>query len=92
MPPLDNPSRRVSDVGDWGVELFSKRFSYISVMGGGLGGTGDGLIRKYKIWRRNLEENMMGCLGGVSASSPSRDLIMLHRREGLDLCEHDYAP
>ena len=29
---------------DWGVELFSKSVCYISVMGGGFGGTSDRLI------------------------------------------------
>ena len=38
---------------------------------------------------RDLEEKMMGWLGGDSARFIIRNLIKLHRREGLHLCEHD---
>ena len=31
---------------------------------------------------KDLEEKVMGRLGGVSAHFPLRDLIMFHRREG----------
>ena len=38
---------------------------------------------------RDLEEKVMGLLGGVSARLPLRDLIMPHNRDGLHLWEHD---
>ena len=45
------------------------------------------VISRLRVW--DLEEKMMDYLGGVLARLPFRDMIMLHRREGLHLCEHD---
>ena len=43
----------------------------------------------YRLRMRVLEEKLMGSSGGVSVRFPLRNLIMLHRCEGLHLCEQD---
>ena len=40
------------------------------------------------LWVRDLEEKVMGCLGGVLARFLLRELIILHKHEELHLCEH----
>ena len=41
-----------------------------------------------RLWVRVLDEKVMGWLEGVTTSFPLRDLSILHRREGLHLCDN----
>ena len=46
----------------------------------------DVAISTLQMW--DLEEKVMGPLGGISARFPLRDLIVLHKRDGVHLGEH----